>query len=411
LNIISSTSDIAMSLQLPFSGLRILDISQGIAGPYCTQILWQQGASVIKVEPPEGDWGRNVGVVRNGHSALSVSYNAGKQGLCLDARPEAGKQLLRRLALQADVVVQNFRPGVAERLGVGYAALADLKPDLVYVSISGYGADGPYAQAPGSDSVMQADTGLMFANQDASQTPRRIGMLLADISTALYAAQQLAAALYQRLARGRGTHIEISLFEACAALQINDIAAFTLANGRPSGAVSAPNGVFSTANGQLSVIALNNDQFARLCRALDRPDWLTDERFQSNEKRMAQRDFLHAEMASQLATADSEIWEARLREHDVLHAPVRDYASVAAHPQTEHLGMLQSIDQPGVGALRLPGLPGASGRRPMQAAPGIGQHSTEVLAAAGLDAAEIAALLDSGVVRQAAASSTSEVQA
>src|SRR5690606_33318287 len=140
-------------------------------------------------------WGRNVGVVRNGHSALSVSYNAGKQGLCLDARPEAGKQLLRRLALQADVVVQNFRPGVAERLGVGYAALADLKPDLVYVSISGYGADGPYAQAPGSDSVMQADTGLMFANQDASQTPRRIGMLLADISTALYAAQQLAAAL------------------------------------------------------------------------------------------------------------------------------------------------------------------------------------------------------------------------
>src|SRR5690606_35076755 len=202
--------------------------------------------------------------------------------------------------------------------------------------------------------------------------------------TALYAAQQLAAALYQRLAQGRGTHIEISLFEACAALQINEIAAFTLANGRPSGAVSAPNGVFNTANGQLSVIALNNDQFARLCRALDRPDWLTDERFQSNEKRMAQRDFLHAEMASQLITADSEIWEARLRQHDVLHAPVRDYAAVAAHPQTEHLGMLQSIDQPGIGTLRLPGLPGASGRRPMQAAPGIGQHSTDVLAAAGL---------------------------
>ncbi|HUG57044.1 MAG TPA: CoA transferase [Candidimonas sp.] len=390
-----------MSLQLPFSGLRVLDISQGIAGPYCTQILWQQGASVIKVEPPEGDWGRNVGVVRNGHSALSISYNAGKQGLCLDARTEAGKQLLRRLALQADVVVQNFRPGVAERLGVGYAALAQLKPDLIYVSISGYGADGPYAQAPASDSVMQADTGLMFANQDADRTPRRIGLLLADISTALYAAQQVAAALYQRLACGRGVHLELSLFEACAALQINDIAAFTLANGRPAGAVSAPNGVFDTANGKLSVLALNDDQFARLCRALERSDWLTDARFQSNEKRMAERDFLHEEIARQLVQAPSEVWEARLQQHDVLHARVRDYASVAAHPQTAHLGMLQDVDQPGLGTLQLPGLPGAHGRRPMQAAPGIGQHSTEVLLAAGLDDAEIAVLMDAGVVRQA----------
>src|SRR5690606_9228373 len=155
---------------LPFSGLRVLDISQGIAGPYCAQILWQQGAEVIKVEPPQGDWGRHVGVARGGHSALSISYNAGKQGICIDARQPAGKKLLRRLALQADVIVQNFRPGVAERLGVGYDALAADKPDLVYVSISGYGMDGPYAQAPASDSVMQADTGLMFANQDAGQT-------------------------------------------------------------------------------------------------------------------------------------------------------------------------------------------------------------------------------------------------
>lgn len=392
-----------MSQQLPFAGLRILDISQGIAGPYCTQILWQQGAHVIKVEPPEGDWGRNVGVVRDGHSALSISYNAGKQGLCLDARTDAGKQLLRRLALQADVLVQNFRPGVAERLGVGYAELAELKPELVYVSISGYGANGPYAQAPASDSVMQADTGLMFANQDIDRTPRRIGLLLADISTALYAAQQVAAALYQRLSRGSGTHLELSLFEACAAVQINDIAAFSLANGRPSGAVSAPNGVFATADGQLSVLTLNDEQFARLCRALERPDWLKDPRFESNEARMAAREFLHGEIALQMAQAPSEVWMARLQQHDVLHAPVRDYASVAAHPQTAHLDMLQAIEQPGIGTLRLPGLPGAAGRRPMQAAPCIGQHSTEILNAAGLNDMEIARLLQSGVVRQATA--------
>ncbi len=389
-----------MSQDLPFSGLRILDISQGIAGPYCTQILWQQGAHVVKVEPPEGDWGRNVGVVREGHSALSISYNAGKQGLCLDARTPAGKDLLRRLALQADVVVQNFRPGVAERLGVGYANLAEQKPDLVYVSISGYGADGPYAQAPASDSVMQADTGLMFANQDVDRQPRRIGMLLADISTALYAAQQLAAALYRRLKTRRGTHLEISLFEACAALQINNMAACFLAGGPPSAAVSAPNGVFATADGQLSVLVLNDAQFARLCRALDRPDWLDDARFRNNEARMAARDFLHSEIAIQMAQAPSVVWEKRLQEHDVLHAPVRDYASVAAHPQTTHLGMLQSLQQPRIGELQLPGIPGAAGRRRMLAAPDIGEHTKQILQEAGLDFAEIAALLDTGVVKQ-----------
>ncbi len=396
----------AMNPDLPFAGLRILDISQGIAGPYCTQILWQQGAHVIKVEPPEGDWGRNVGVVRDGHSALSISYNAGKQGLCLDARTPSGKQLLRRLALQADVVVQNFRPGVAERLGVGYAALADQKPDLIYVSISGYGADGPYAQAPASDSVMQADTGLMFANQDADQEPRRIGLLLADISTALYAAQQLAAALYLRLKSGRGAHLEVSLFEACAALQINNMAAFAMAEGQPAGAVSAPNGVFATADGQLSVLVLNDAQFAKLCRALDRPDWLGDARFQSNEARMAARDFLHNEIAIQMAQAPSEVWIKRLQEHDVLHAPVRDYAAVAAHPQTAHLGMLQTIQQARIGELQLPGLPGAGGRRPMCAAPDIGEHSIQILRDAGLDPAEIAKLLDAGAIRQFAGASS-----
>lgn len=391
-----------MSPLLPFAGLRILDISQGIAGPYCTQILWQQGADVIKVEPPEGDWGRNVGVVNDQHSALSISYNAGKQGICVDARQDAGKKLLRRLALDADVVVQNFRPGVSDRLGVGYASLAAEKPELIYVSISGYGDDGPFAQAPASDSVMQADSGLMFANQDVDRTPRRIGLLLADIATALYASQQTAAALYQRAISGQGTHVQLSLFEACTALQINDIASFAMAGDRPVGAVSAPNGVFASADGQLSVLALNNNQFERLCRALDRPEWLADPDLDSNEKRMQRRDALHASLAEQLSTDTTAAWVARLQEHDVLHAVVRDYESLAAHPQAEHLGLLQSVQQPGVGELKLPGLPGMGGR-PLQPAPHIGQHTTTILTQAGLSDNDIDALLRAGVVRQAGA--------
>ncbi|MEN4918067.1 CoA transferase, partial [Achromobacter spanius] len=197
----------------PYAGLRVLDISQGIAGPYCAQLLWQQGADVVKVEPPDGDWGRHVGVVRDGHSALSIAYNVGKRGVCLDARQPRGKALLADLAQRADLVIQNFRPGVAERLGVGYEALADRRPGLVYVSISGYGEDGPSAHAPASDSVMQADSGLMYANQTPAGEPRRIGLLMADIATALYAAQAAGAALDRHARSGRGEPVRLSLVQ------------------------------------------------------------------------------------------------------------------------------------------------------------------------------------------------------
>ncbi len=392
----------SMAENLPFTGLRILDLSQGIAGPYCTEIFWQQGAEVIKVEPPAGDWGRHVGVNRDGQSAVSTSYNGGKQSVCIDARTEAGQQVLRRLAAQADMVVQNFRPGVADKLGMGYAQLAQDRPDLVYVSISGYGKDGPYAAAPASDSVMQADSGLMFSNQGVDRMPRRVGFLLADIATALYAAQQATTALYQRAVQGVGSHIELSLFEACAALQSNDIASFQVLGDKPVGAVSAPNGVFDTADGRLSVLALNNDQFARLCNALERPEWLADERFDSNEKRMAHRDFLHAALAEQLRAAGSEHWEASFRQHDVLHAVVRDYEDLVAHPQAVHLGMFEPVTQPGLGNLFLPGLPGGRGRR-LQPAPRIGEHTVDVLSKAGLGQEEINRLLSQEVIRQAQA--------
>jgi crotonobetainyl-CoA:carnitine CoA-transferase CaiB-like acyl-CoA transferase len=393
----------ADDLPLPFHGLRVLDISQGIAGPYCAEVLWQQGADVIKVEPPEGDWGRHVGVVRGEHSAMSVSYNAGKRSICLDARTQDGRRVLRELALQADILVQNFRPGVAARLGVGRESLAGERPGLVYVSISGYGPDGPHADAPASDSVMQADTGLMFANQDNSRTPRRVGLLLADIATGLYAAQATAAALYRRLGTGQGTHVQISLFEACAALQSHDIAAYALAGERPVGAVSAPNGVFATADGALSVLALNNEQFARLCQALDLPHWLADPRFADNAARMAQRDVLHAELAALLVQAPTQVWSDRLKTHDVLHAPVRDYAALTAHPQAAHLGLFATLDQPGVGAVPFAGVPGLGPKRSPEPAPRVGQHSVAILQAAGRPPAEIDALLRAGVVRQAEA--------
>lgn len=384
----------------PCSGLRVLDISQGIAGPYCAQMLWQQGAEVVKVEPPAGDWGRHVGTVAGEHSALSTAYNAGKRGVCLDARHPAGRQALRRLAENADVLIQNFRPGAAARMGVGYQDLAPDMPRLVYVSISGYGEDGPYSNAPASDSVMQADSGLMYANQDEAGVPRRIGVLLADIATALYAAQATMAALYRQARTGLGSHVQLSLFQACAALQVNDILAHAMAGARPAGPVSAPNGVFDTADGRLSVLALNNDQFARLCRALERPEWLLEPAYADNAGRMARREALHGELARQLAARPSSHWIERLAREDVLHARVRDYDDLAAHAQATHVDLLQTLAQPGVGNLPYAPLPGLAQRRPLTAAPAIGQHSSEVLRDWGWNPPEIQALLAAGALVQ-----------
>ncbi|PLP99507.1 LysR family transcriptional regulator [Cupriavidus pauculus] len=388
--------------ELPFAGLRVLDISQGIAGPYCAHILWQQGAEIVKVEPPAGDWGRKVGVVHGDTSALSIAYNAGKRSICLDATTDVGKELLLDLALQADVVVQNFRPQVAERLGVGHAALAAQRPELVYVSISGYGPDGPYADYPASDSVMQADTGLMFANRGVDGTPRRIGMLLADAATGLYAAQACAAALCRRYRTGRGSHVELNLFDACCALQANNLLEYAIAGPAAAGPVSAPNGVYATRDGSVTLLALNDAQFAKLCHALDRVDWLDDPRFGGNASRMEHAALLNQQVARIIATRSTAEWQERLSGHDVLHAPVRSYADVLQHPQASHRHTFQTIEQPGLGPLPFAGIPAAGMRRPAGPAPDNGEHTVQLLQEAGFTSQVIDQWLRQGVVRQAA---------
>ena len=386
---------------LPYAGIRVLDISQGIAGPYCAHILWQQGAHVIKVEPPSGDWIRFIGAAKGDLSAHAIQFNAGKQALALDARTEAGKKILLQLALQADVIVQNFRPGVADRLGVGYAALSKIKPDLVYVSVSGYGQDGPYADAPATDSVMQADSGLMFSNQDEHGVPRRIGLLAADVTTGLYASQGAATALYQRLAHQRGTHVQVSLFEACAALQGACFIEQAIAGKRPFGAVSAPNAVFATADGTISVVTVNTEHFHRVSKAFGHEEWITDPRYVENAIRFENRATLHADMAQMLKQHTTAHWVALFQKHDVLHAQVRNYTEVLEHPQAVHLSLAQQLEQAGVGTLPYIGLPSHPLHRPVTSAPRVGEHSIEVLTQAGFSAEAIEQLLKTGVVTQA----------
>lgn len=391
-----------MDLQLPFEGLKVVDLSQGIAGPYCTQILWQQGAEVIKVEPFSGDWGRHVGAVKNGHSAVSISYNAGKKSVAIDAKKDAGRELIKKLITTADIVVQNFRPGVVKRLGLDYESVRNLNPEMIYMSISGYGEDGPYAQSPASDSVMQADSGLMFTNRTRKGEPKRIGMLLADIATALYATQLITVALYQRLKFKKGTHLELNLLQACSALQINDIASVAIEGVKPNEAVSAPNGVFECADGSITVLALNDNQFERVCKALGREEWLRDERFKDNRSRMSNKEWLHQELAAILKQKNRIYWEKSFKEYAVLHAPVRDYESLMKHPQALQQEIFQSISQPSVGNLPLPGIPGPKSlRRSLSAAPAVGEHTEEILLKNGVKQRDYEQLIQEDVVWQA----------
>jgi len=383
---------------MPLQGFTVLDLSQGIAGPYCAQLLADQGARVIKVEPPQGDWGRHVGVARNGHSTISSTYNSGKQSLAIDAKHPQGRAVILQLAQQADIVVQNFRPQVVQRLGLDYESLRARGLAPVYVSISGYGADGPFADYPATDSVMQADSGLMSTNRDGEGTPQRIGLLLADIAAGLYAAQACTAALLHKVRTGEGRHVQINLFNVCCALQSTVLSEEVTGMQTTRQAVSAPNGVFDAADGKLTILALNNEQFLRICRAFELGHWETDPRFASNELRLKHKAQLHAELSQQVAHQSLEQLEALLGRHQVLHARVREGRDVVEHPQARHLRTFQSIDQPDFGPLIRAGAPWACHADVARPAPRIGEHSQALLHSLGLDAQDINALVAQQVV-------------
>lgn len=374
-------------------GLRVLDLSQGIAGPYCGDILLQQGAEVIKVEPPAGDWARHMGTTRHGFSAVVLAYNAGKSGLCVDAGIEAGRHVLQKLAQQVDVVIQNFRPGVVERLGLDYGTLAPHNERLVYVSISGFGADGPLVDAPATDSVMQAMSGMMHANRHASGQPQKVGLYLADIAAAVYASQLVSAALYRRSITGKGRHLELSLLEACAALQASNIVDAVFSAGTPASAATAPSGVFAVSDGFITLSTLNNGMFSRLCEVLGAGHLVADERFSSNKSRLMHADGLNEEVARILKCQPLSFWLPKLVAADVLHAEVSTYESLLAHPQVRHAGIFSQIDVAGLPPLPRARQPGCATGDSKAGVPRLGEHSQEVLVRYGFAPQEIAALM------------------
>ncbi|MCD0502503.1 CaiB/BaiF CoA transferase family protein [Bordetella petrii] len=368
-----------------FEGLTVLDASQGIAGPYCGLILRQQGARVIKVEPPAGDWGRGMGRQLAGHTAISIAFNAGKESVVLDARNPDQKAALRQLAAQADVVIQNFRPGVAERMGIGYADLAPLQPRQVYVSVSGYGATGPRSARPALDTTVQAETGLMWANQDAAGQPRRIGLYLVDLSTGLHAAQAASAALYRAALSGRGRHVEVSMLQVAAALQSYQIIDKALFPDGGAVVFNAPAGLFPTRDGQIYISMLNDAMFQRLCEVLGMDDWRDDASLRTSAGRIARATELNARLAGAIRERSTDAWMALLESHDILCGRVRSPHDLLQDPQARHLGLFAQVSQAGVGALPWVRLPGQCGVSPeVAASPLLGQHTQAVLQEFGI---------------------------
>ncbi len=386
-------------MTLPLAGVRVLDLSQGIAGPVCAAILARQGADVVKVEPLAGDWIRGTGKSSEAMSANLLSGNFNKRGAAIDAATQGGRDAVLRLVARADVFVENFRTGVMDRLGLGYAALREINPRIVYCSITGFGTLGPWMSKPATDSVAQAFSGMAAANALADGTPKRIGLYVPDNISALYAAQAISAALFARERGAPGAHLQLSLAECCAAFQAGPfIDALLFPDTGVKTAIFAPAGEFRCADGHIVVACMNAAMFGRLARAVGRPDWLDDPRFADNDVRKNHLREINGELGITLAGASMGHWQAVLEAADVLVSPVNDYRRLREDPQMQAMGYFTRVDQPPYGPVDVPHMPAAG--RIVGAAPRLGEHTRAVLAEAGMTADEIDALCASGAARQ-----------
>ena len=384
-----------MSDALPLDAITVLDVSQGLAGPYCGALLARYGANVIKIESPAGDWSRTLGPNTGRQSAISAAYNIGKRSLTLDLKQPEAVALFLEMCTKADVVIESSRPGVAQRIGIDYEQVRSRNSSVVYLSVSGFGQAGPYSGRPCTDTVGQAFSGLMSNNHGSDGIPHKVDIPMVDIFTGLYGFQVVSMALMARQQTGQGRHCDVSLMGSIAEVQAAKLIDYHMASGPPK-TLNAPAGAFKTADGYVALTSITDIHFSKICKALNAEHLTRDAQFSTAAARVDNNALLRKEIESILATADCDTWVKRLRDNDVLADRVNDLGDWMKDDHVKETAGFMMVDQPDLGSIPRPKPPGgtpADGTAPLN-----GQHSDEILREFGLASAQISKLRESGCV-------------
>lgn len=396
-----STLPVPPSQDAPFAGLKVVDLGQGLASPYCGALMAQHGADVVKVEPLHGDWSRLLGGRHGDQTAFSIAANQGKRSIALDVKSPEGSALLWRLLDGAHVLIEGFRPGVMQRLGFSFAEVAARDPALVYVSISGFGQNGSFSQRPAMDPVLQAYTGLTYDNRGSDGIPRRVPISVVDMAAALYAFQALAPALYVRSHLGTGRHIDCSLLQSAAAFQTVRLIAAAL-DGDAATVSIPPSGAYATCDGWIQLQIVQDRDWKSFCQAIRHEALANDDRFATRELRLRNDALLESIVRPALATFNIAELMVRLKAADLMYQEVHTHERFLQEANKVNDDILKFLELPDSSKqVPLPTLPGLSLWSDARARPPrCGEHTREILDEHGYTAQQIAALERSGAVRQ-----------
>jgi formyl-CoA transferase len=388
-------------------GLRVLDVTQVMAGPFCAMLLADLGADVIKVEPPAGDSTRQMPGASGTDSPSFNAVNRGKRSIVINLKTAEGREVFARLARSTDILIENYRPGVMASLGLDYATLSAANPRLIYASISGYGQTGPDRGKGGFDLIAQGVSGIMSVTGEPGGAPVKAGVPLTDLSAGLFALVGILAAVQHRHHSGTGQQVDTSLVDAGVALSVWEATEYFSGVGLPQALgsahrMNAPYQAIRCADGYITLGAANERLFRRLCDVLGHPEWPLDPRFADNAMRVANRKLLADEIEEITVQQPRGHWLALLEANDIPCGPINDYAQVFEDPQVVARGMVVETEHPALGRLRTLGSPIKMSATPPDVSrrgPMLGEHTDEVLREAGLNADQISALRQSGAVR------------
>lgn len=390
-----------MSHERPFAGLKVCDVSQGISGPYCGMMLAQYGADVVKIEGLNGDWIRNMGGrIEGDHSAQSLAMNRGKRSIALDLKNPKGLEIARRFAHEADVVTQNFRPGVIERLGLGYDDVSAANPDVIYLTVTGFGSSGPLGKRPVTDQIMQGFSGLQSITKDGDGAPIGVGTAIIDYITGIYGYQAVSTALYARAMGSGGRHVKVSMLQAAIAVQAGQFIRHHTQGKQPA-AAGVPVGVFKTKDGFISLSSNKPTDFAEVCDLLGLENLKGNPDYDTHKKRVWKSAEISAAFQTALLEKSAAEWEGAFVDLGLMCTRVNGYGDLLDHEQVKAQEIFTWAQQSDTGPIPVPNLPGVDPSSPDDAratSPRIGEHTSTLLTELGYGAGDIAALAAGNVI-------------